>query len=530
MPEPECLVPPQTRWYRPGFGLICRQVMLPLFIAVLLLFVFMVQILLRRLGVEGLQLPAWIYAGGALLCILRGIYMVRVTLIHPIARVHDWVSQVSDGDMRARITEPGTGDFEGLIRDINALGQRMLELHEGLEEQVAEQTRSLEQKTQSLELLYEVVTSSTRFDTVEALLSHFMSRFGEVFRARAAVIRILARGRLELVDSHGLEPDSPWLAGPVTLREMLRRRSREEGRNAADLKDVEFERLEDDREDSARAMFVATIPMLCRGTYLGYLQLFLHDGETVNEDTRKMFLNVGQHLGVMIEQSRLDDESERLFTVEARARLANELHDSLAQTLASLRIQVRVLDETLHQGEEQVTWEELEKLETQVEEAISELRSLIGQFRAPYQSQEVAGSVAKLVERCRDDTSLSVFLQNEWQDDTLTPAMRADVIRIVQEALTNVRKHADADTVRVLLRHRDGSFRIVVEDDGIGYDENRLPGAAAPGEHIGRQIMAERAERLGADLKLESEPGEGSRVTLEFECRDGRTVTEAGAE
>ena len=96
------------------------------------------------------------------------------------------------------------------------------------------------------------------------------------------------------------------------------------------------------------------------------------------------------------------------------------------------------------------------------------------------------------------------------------------MIQIVKEALANIKKHADAKTVRVLLRHQDGRFRVMVEDDGRGYDDNNAPydSEGGPGEHIGRQIMVERAENLGGEIKLESEPGEGSVVSLEFESRE----------
>jgi len=482
--------------------------MLPLFGAVLLLSAWLVQTLLGRLDWSGFRIPDWIYVAGAMLCIVRGMIMIRTVLIHPIRQVHDWASEVSDGNMGARIAEPGSGDFEGLIEQVNRLSKRMLEMQQSLKNQVSEQTRRLEQKTLSLELLYEVVSSSTHFDTVGELFGHFMDRFRDVFNARASVIRVLVRGQHELVHSHGLSADSPYMTETDSLQDVEQNH-----------REVDFQTTGTMHGEFANSnpVYTAKIPIQYLDTYLGTLQLFFDDEEAVNPENRRLYLSIGQHLGVMLEQFRLDDESGRLYTVEARARFANELHDSLAQTLSGLRIQVRVLDETLHQGDEQVTWEEMEKLEEQVEEAVQELRFLIGQFRAPYQLQDVPSSVAKLVERCQRDTNLSVFFQNEWQDDNLAPDMRTDVIRIVQEALNNTKKHARANNVRVLLRNRDGSCRIVVEDDGIGYDEQQLSGPVQLGEHVGLQIMAERAAKLGADLKCESEPGEGSRVMLEFE-------------
>ena len=98
--------------------------------------------------------------------------------------------------------------------------------------------------------------------------------------------------------------------------------------------------------------------------------------------------------------------------------------------------------------------------------------------------------------------------------------------RIVQESLTNIRKHARANAVRVLLRCRaPDSYMILVEDDGIGF-ERSLP-EGRPGENIGLSIMAERARHIGAELRIESEPGEGTRVELLF--KPGRRLRGAAA-
>ena len=103
--------------------------------------------------------------------------------------------------------------------------------------------------------------------------------------------------------------------------------------------------------------------------------------------------------------------------------------------------------------------------------------------------------------------------------------MEMQVLRIIQEALANVRKHSDAHTVRVLLRcDKNDNYHILVEDDGVGMDKPAFSGH--PGEHLGLSIMKERARYLGGELRIESEPGEGTRVQLSFrtpESTEGKT-------
>ena len=221
---------------------------------------------------------------------------------------------------------------------------------------------------------------------------------------------------------------------------------------------------------------------------------------------------------VQAQAERLAADAERLNLIEERTRMAHELHDSLAQTIASLRFRTRVLDEKLHQGDESLIWHEMEKIEAGVDEANIELRELMARFRAPMLPEDCATAIERLVARFRKDQGIDVFLQNGWGDDVLAPEQRIEVVRIVQEALTNIRKHGAAHTVRILLRRQNERYRMLIEDDGVGFEETSEP--ASPGEHIGLAVMQERAERLGGELRVESEPGEGTRVQLSFSLGD----------
>lgn len=492
--------------------------MLPLLVvcALLLVMIAVQGIVLYRSGGQSLLEWGFFLTPVVMLAlVVKSILFVRRSLINPLSHIRFWVSRVREGDLSARMPRLDNGEFNELAGDINGVADVVQSLHDDLEAQVHSHTQNLKRKAQALELLYEAVTSVNTAYEVDDLLSRFLRRLGNVFDADAAVLRVLENSRLSLRDSYGLDRESRFLEPDVPIRFVWRNNLF--GRGSIEVRSETIaETLDAGAPEGAPVRQIVSVPLQYRGSILGSYQLFIPSDAEFNDETRELLAGIGQHLGVALEQSRLDQESGKLMLVEERARLANELHDSLAQTLASLRFQVRVLDETLHQGEERVTWEELEKLEGKVEEANHELRSLIAQFRAPLKSHGVVLTVEKLIRKFRSDTGALVFFQNEWDEDHLSAEMRNDVVRIVQEALNNIKKHADADTVRVFLRHHGNCHRVVVEDDGVGYDESALSAGGA-GEHIGRQIMAERAENLGAMLRLESEPGEGSCVILEFE-------------
>ena len=239
---------------------------------------------------------------------------------------------------------------------------------------------------------------------------------------------------------------------------------------------------------------------------------------------RGEFAELAADLNVLAEMvqtlSRNTEEQLQEFSdytaMKERTRLSGELHDSLAQTLAGIKIQVRVLDETLHQGDEERTWQELEKIEVSLEEANIELRELIAHFRIPINEAGLLPAIERTVERFRKDCpDVRVLLQTRWDNLKLPAEHELQIARIVQEALANIRKHAHASTVRILVAGdaAGGHCRVLVEDDGVGFSHVPEEGG---GSHIGLSLLQDRARHLGGQLRVESEPDEGVRVVLEF--------------
>ena len=221
-------------------------------------------------------------------------------------------------------------------------------------------------------------------------------------------------------------------------------------------------------------------------------------------------LAADQEAQLQQQQSRLVRHSDRLLRFEDRSAIANELHDSLAQSLASLKMQVRVLDDTLRQDNEVAIWKEMENIQAGLDEANIELRELITYFRLPVDGNGVVSAIEKAVSRFRLTSSIEAVLQNHWPAVNLPVEYERQVLRIVQEGLANVRKHSGADMVRILLNQVHDARRVLIEDDGVGM-------SLTPDEmdnHFGLSIMQERAGSIGATLQLESEPGDGTRIIL----------------
>jgi signal transduction histidine kinase len=194
--------------------------------------------------------------------------------------------------------------------------------------------------------------------------------------------------------------------------------------------------------------------------------------------------------------------------------LSRELHDSLAQALGMLRLQVSQATQLLHVGDVAGAGKLLDEVDRATEVAYADVREAILGLRTTVMADR------RLIPLLRD--YLHTFsIQNRIRGDllvepgadyNLSPRVEIQLVRIVQEALANVRKHAQASAVKVTFSQSEGGVQIMVEDDGRGFDPTSVPGQRE--QHFGLTTMRERAESVGGKLKVQSAPGRGARVIL----------------
>ena len=273
---------------------------------------------------------------------------------------------------------------------------------------------------------------------------------------------------------------------------------------------------------------VVTVPLVHKGVNLGDIRLFTGSpGLVESRERHRLLLSVGRHLGMSIAKARTDDESKMLSIVRERAAIAYELHDSLAQTLASLRLQADMLADSLAGRGAAGVPAELARIRATVDSANIELRELIAGFRAPVNGRDLRAALEEMTARHTARSGLTVHLQIDGELPELPAGPQLQVVRIVGEALANACAHSGGNLARVLVRSEATSVRVLIEDDGAGFSMPRCD--AAPGEHIGLSVMRERARWLGGSLDIESEPGEGTRVSLAFPTARAETPAQPHA-
>jgi PAS domain S-box-containing protein len=240
----------------------------------------------------------------------------------------------------------------------------------------------------------------------------------------------------------------------------------------------------------------------------------------VQERTAALALANTQLANEVTERRATEDQVRELLgqlvsaEEDERRHLARELHDSLGQHLTALTLGLKAVQEdaaltpSLRQRLQQLR-EVVQHLDDDVDRLSYQLRpALLDDLGLNEALREIAGAWA-------EDCGVPVDIHTRGLRGRRFPqALETTVYRVAQEALTNIRKHAGASHVGLIVELRDGELRAIVEDDGCGMDVSGLEAAAAPGRRLGLRGMAERARMAGGRLDLESEPGRGTTVYL----------------
>jgi len=272
----------------------------------------------------------------------------------------------------------------------------------------------------------------------------------------------------------------------------------------------------------------ATIPILVHSQVLGLLTVASADVEAFSPDEVKLLEAIGQQLGVAVENARLWDdlrEKERVrgqllekvigAQEEERKRIARELHDDTGQAITSLMVGLRAASDAV----EPATRARLEPLRDIAAQSLDSVKRLARELRpALLDDLGLTAALERYTASYRANFGLSVDLQVTGfrNGDRLSPQTELALYRIIQEALTNIAKHASAKNVSIVVERKPRSMITIIEDDGCGFDAHAVLEPAQDENKLGLHGMRERAELLGGRLQIESAVGSGSSVFVEI--------------
>lgn len=221
---------------------------------------------------------------------------------------------------------------------------------------------------------------------------------------------------------------------------------------------------------------------------------------------------------IEVEKGRLMERDRLVAVLEERERLAREMHDSLAQVLGYVHLRAESARTNLNTGVMDKTERDLAEISSVANEAYADVReAILGLRVAALRQRGFVGTLREYAAKFSQQAGIPTRVEtNGSRPLKLAPETEVQLMRVVQEALTNVRKHAHAQQACVSLQQQDG-LRITIEDDGKGFDPQGLDNER---DHFGLFTMQERVERVGGRLEIDSAAGRGTRVRVIFPDRE----------
>lgn len=253
-------------------------------------------------------------------------------------------------------------------------------------------------------------------------------------------------------------------------------------------------------------------------------QQLLIDGETMGQlwwqyqlpcPDLALIENIANILSRGIYYNRTQKQTEQLLLMEERATIARELHDSLAQSLSYLKIQLTLLKRQLTNTDERQQ-QTIQTIDEELSNAYTQLRELLSTFRLTIKEANFSEALTQLLIPLREQTPAQFNIENHLPSMALIAHNQVHLLQIIREAVLNAIKHADANQIKISCHQQHGIINVEIADDGVGFDPSN-----SKLNHYGLNIMQERASRLKGELTLSSQIGVGSQVKLQFALSEG---------
>ncbi|WP_303904344.1 ATP-binding protein [Thiohalomonas denitrificans] len=442
------------------------------------------------------------------------MHLMHTDVLIPLRDLLAAAEKARHGDFSGRVSHTSNDELGRLGNAFNVMSADLSRKYADLEARVREKTIDLEQSNRSLELLYNTsvllnagpLTESTYrllLEDIRKLVGTgpgtiCLTKHNDIRALKLASTRTPEQGRRDLCNPP--ECINCFGAGTTHLIDVPR------GRNN---------------------LRVISIPIRDQNHYHGVLLIEIPPGKRLADWQTRLIETVAQNIANAITIAERDTESRRLALLEERSVIARELHDSLAQSLSYLKIQVSRIHAALKKPDGKESAQAVvEELREGLNSAYRQLRELLTTFRLKMDGHGLSKALEETVREFAIRSNVTVELHDRLYSAQLTANEEIHTLQLVREAIGNVIKHAEATHAAITLDSNDeGYVTVVVEDDGQG-----IPPSPQRRQHYGLAIMEERAQILGGNVTISTKSEGGTRVELNFLPSTRRPVTKTETE
>lgn len=446
------------------------------------------------------------------------LYLLYLWIIGPVTRMQAGIVRMIKDDLTVRLPIENEDEFGVLAKSFNQMADHVQTMHRTLEERVHSKTAKLTEQNQEISTLYDIAGFLSGPHEIEELCRGFLHRIMQRIGADGGTVRILdnRNDNLHITVHEGISEKmineehcikkEDCFCGTATQQGIILVR---------DFSQLDQQKLYRCKEEGFFSLAVFQIKT--REQILGSFSLHFNVERAITGEEQRLLETLGSNLGAAIENLRSIAKEKELAVSQERNLLAQGLHDSIAQGLNFLNLQVQMLEDSLKRNNIQEIHDIAPLLRAGVQESYEDVRELLLNFRSRIQDSNLESEMRNVVNKFERQTGVHGKIEFIGSGAPLASEQQLQVLFILQEALSNIRKHAQANEVFVKVNNeRDFSLQVI--DDGIGFSQETVKQKSE--EHVGLSIMQERAERMGAKLNIVSEPNEGTHITLQLQRQE----------
>jgi nitrate/nitrite-specific signal transduction histidine kinase len=435
------------------------------------------------------------------------VFLLAKTITRPILAITENSKTIAEGNFEQRLHINTHDELEDLANQFNRMASALRESYSSLEQKIMERTKSERKRSEQLRTINDVGRKLISILSIDRLMPVVVNSLCESFHYYNAKIYIYEPDSNNIALKASARPDE------IVLPENKLRQDESLGQRA--FRSGESEMIKDYCQetsclsDSIEIKSAIAVPIKMGEDILGVIEVQSRNPDLFDETDQYTIQALADQIAVAIVNAHLYLESKALSVLEERNRLAREIHDTLAQGFTGIVLQLEAAEQTLHDNVNQ-SQEHLDRARTLARESLNEARRSVWALRPSvleqYTFQE---SLGQSIDNFNKNTCIKVNLHIQGEKNNLHPDIELAMMRICNEALTNIERYAKATRVAINLIFRENTLELNIQDNGIGFDTKTLKTHS-----FGLIGMRERTQLLGGTLKIQSEKGQGTLVTV----------------
>ena len=456
--------------------------------------------------------------------LLIGLWFMEQIVLLPLDALHVTAHRIAAGDLDTPVELTGSGEFLELARSFEGMRLELQQSRASLVGSARELEKEVTQRTEQFSALTQVISLASQSLELEEMLATAMDAALNALGVEMGALWLLEknRGHLRLAVSRGM---------PATMQKELRVLAIGEGATGSAVQLRQTIVLEDISqkpnlvhpvtvEENIFGLIAA--PVMVRDQIMGAIDVATRQERRFAPVEVALLTSIGQHIGVAVDGLQLLKEARgqarRLAQLHEREKISAELHDGLLQTLSYLYLKIDQLGSAATNAQYTRLERQCFLLGEVLERASEDLRQFIADLR--YQPSPPANEPFHVLMRemvmafQQENTAVQVTLDQDGRPLRLAPHQSTHLLRILSEALANAVNHGKGQRIEINCRKMGTHGRLQITDNGSGFNPDQSSGDGQ--KHFGLSIMAARAERINGKLRIDSAPGRGTHLVIDW--------------